>query len=456
MHTIKCIYNLLLSATLLTMSIPSTNEAAGFSILIIGDSNTENGFISLALADTLHRYFNVDVMGTGYIPLDSSFYALRNKRYPGVSIGYNASWTKMDMNEGTRLAAVPYLSPNGQWLKSSTAGATVTIAFPGNGVDIYWLSQSTGGVFSITIDGTAYDTVSTVGAGAASTHKTQIRGLSNSSHTLLIKVASVPSQGNVTLLGFDARRDIAGQNNRCAVHNWGNGYCTTSDFLKIDSTIFVTALQELMPDVVVVLLGTNDYYIDQRSAADFKTNLKAITNRVKASVVVSQIMLVSTFMTDDTYGPTYLPLYRATSWPQAASETDSRYWDMSVWFGAYNVKNMSGTMHCNAPGGRLIANEMLHQILVQFPATPVRGIRNIPMKLTGNPIIRIGNNVILARKPEQPLQIDLFAANGRCVEHIKGPGALCRIGEVLPAGAFIAALHSTDLPYAQRLITLLR
>ncbi len=422
----------------------ASGQNKGLSILVIGDSNTEHGFITLALADTLREYFRVDSMGTGYLPFDSSFYAVRYGRYAGVAIAYDAtSWTRMDMNEGTRLAIYPYPSPNGQWLKSSTVNAAATLTCPGNGIDVYWLSQSLGGSFSIAIDNIIHDTINT--AGSSSVQKTSITGLAAGRHTVTVTVISVPAHGGVSLLGFDARKDRVGQTKRTVVHNWGNGYGATSDFLKIDSTIFVAGLQKLAPDAVVVVLGTNDYYIDQRSAPEFKTNLKALINRVKASGAVAKILLVSTFMTNDAYGPTYLPLYQAASWPEAASETGIEYWDMCAWFGPYKAAYMNGSLHCNAAGGRLIADEMLRQILLRFPSATIRENQIKAPSLPGHEIRCMTDKIILTQRKNRPYRIDLITTTGRFTACLQGVGShLYRFGEgklALHPGGYVGKLN---------------
>ena len=122
---------------------------------------------------------------------------------------------------------------------------------------------------------------------------------------------------------------------------------------------------------MVVLLGTNDHLQDSRSAADLKINLKAILNRIKAAGYTGKILLVSTFMTDNESGATFVPQYRATSWPEAAAESGVAYWDMSTWFGAWDPKLMMDGNHCNASGGKKIAVEMFREILEAFPPTAV-------------------------------------------------------------------------------------
>ena len=351
-------------------------EKEGMSILVIGDSNTEQGFITHSLADSLLAYVGApSSMGTGYIPINSGFYEVRDGRVPNVSVSYPSSWKLMDMFEGTRLTP-PYLSPSGHWLVCSTVGAAATVTFPGNGVDVYWLSDANGGKFSIIIDNAAKDTLDT--KGSRSVQKTAIRGLNAGNHTMQLKVLSIPSSGNVTLLGFDGRNDIAGIANRSVVHNWGNGYSASIDFVNIDSVVFATGLQKLAPDVVVLLIGTNDHLQDKRSAPEFKANLKIILNRIKAAGFEGKILLVSTFMThsSDGSGATFIPKYRATSWPEAAKETGVSYWDMSTWFGDDDAQWLYfDGVHCWDVCGKRIAPEMLRQIIARFPPVSVNQAR---------------------------------------------------------------------------------
>jgi hypothetical protein len=340
----------------------------GMSIVVIGDSNTEQGFLTSALADSLLTYVDAtSSMGTGYKPLNSGFYEVRDGRVSGVKVSYPDSWKLMDMFEGTRLPP-PYLSPSGHWLVSSTVGAVTTVTFPGNGVDVYWLSDAKGGKFSIIIDNAAKDTLDTKGSRCV--QKTAIKGLNSGNHTMQFKVLSVPSSGNVTLLGFDGRNDITGITNRSVVHNWGNGYCASIDFVNIDSVVFATGLQKLDPDIVAVLIGTNDHLQDKRSAPEFKANLKVVLNRIKAAGFENRILLISTYMThtSDGSGAQFIPQYRATSWPEVAKETDVSYWDMSTWMGDNNSQLLYWDgCHCWDVCGKKLAPEMLRQIIARFP-----------------------------------------------------------------------------------------
>lgn len=341
---------------------------SSLSVLVIGDSNTEHGFITLALGDTLRKHYGGST-GTGYLPFDSAFYTLRYNRVPGFSIAYPETWTLLDMFEWNRLEEKPYLSPNGQWCKSTSVGARATVTFPGNGIDVYWLAQPAGGEFSVTIGGTVRCTVSTVGE--IGVQKTTITGLEGTSQTMQCDVTSLPESGSVILLGVDARTDLVGSGGRSVVHNWGNGWSSTMDFLAIDSLVFQTGLQKLAPDVVVVLLGTNDHLQDSRAPESLTTNLITIINRIKAAGFTGKIMLVSTFMTENESGATFVPQYREISWPGAAAATGVAYWDMSTWFDMWSMPVMMDGNHCNELGGKLIGHEMFRRIQTAFPSSAV-------------------------------------------------------------------------------------
>ena len=407
----------ILLSVLFSFTAAVCSPGSGLSVLIIGDSNTEHGFISLALADTVRSYYGGS-SGTGYIPFDAAFYELRYQRVPRFSMEYPDTWKVIDMFEGSRLQEKPYLSPNGQWLKSASVGATAMVTFPGNGVEVYWLAQPTGGDFSIRIGSTYQCTVST--AGPTSVHKTSVTGLTGSSQFMQCSVTSLPeAQSSVVLLGVDARSDSSeSTGGRSVVHNWGNGWSATSDFLAIDSLVFQTGLRELAPDIVVVLLGTNDHLQDSRSAADLKVNLKAILNRIKAAGFSGKIMLVSTFMTDNESGRTFVPQYRATAWPEAAAETGVPYWDMSTWYGNWDPRYMMDGNHCNATGGRKIAVEMFRQILAAFPATGISRKANDvrpAVAMQGQPWYTQGR-IILPGQQGMPQSVELFSPDGSCKE----------------------------------------
>ena len=200
-----------------------TAQSNGKSILIIGDSNTEHGYITNAHADTLRKFYGVSDTGSGYMPLNAAFYLLvyHPSLVPGITVSYPTSWKLYDMFEGTRLAP-PYLSPNGHWLKTASQSVSATVTFRDNGVNVYWLTDSLGGSFQVIIDNQVKAYVPT--GGKHGVEKTSVTGLTSGTHTMLLKSLTIPAQGGVALLGFDAHSDRTGQTGRPVVHNWGNGY----------------------------------------------------------------------------------------------------------------------------------------------------------------------------------------------------------------------------------------
>jgi hypothetical protein len=103
---------------------------------------------------------------------------------------------------------------------------------------------------------------------------------------------------------------------------------------------------------------------------------------------------------------------------------------MCAWFGPYKAANMNGAVHCNAVGGRLIANEMLKQILLMFPITKIRE-NQIQKHILSNHSIRcMPDKIILMQQNNQPYRIKLIGMNGRLVANLHGAGAyICKFVE---------------------------
>lgn len=343
-------------------SIPITVQTdASLRILQIGDSNTEIGYITKGLRDALIAVHGDS--GTGYYPLNGTKTGAAYGTTPtGFSVTNDASWQLLDMHHGTRRTA-PHLAPDGNWIESATANATTTVKFSGTGIDAYWLARSTGGTFSITVDGAVHSTINTSDT-AVSTKRTSVSGLADGNHTVLLKVVS----GSVALLGVDAKSGNVAEDERSVVHRFGNGYASTRDYLDIDAAVFQSALQLLNPTHVCVVLGTNDHNLDNRSASAFQVNLETLVARIQAALPTAAVWVVSTFETDTVQGTTtLLPEYVATSFPNAASNRDVDYWNLYSWFGPYNASRMLDAYHCNATAGAAIGQEMYSTVTTGAP-----------------------------------------------------------------------------------------
>jgi hypothetical protein len=330
-------------------------------VLQIGDSNTEIGYITNGLRNSIID--DLGDQGTGYYPLNAARTGAAYNTLPaGFSITNDASWQQLDMHNGTRLTA-PHWAPDGNWIESSTANATTTVQFNGTGLDIYWLARSSGGSFSVTVDGVPNSTVNTNDS-ATSTKRTRITGLASGNHTVLLKVVS----GNVALLGVDAMKGSTLDGDRSVVHKFGNGWAATEDYLAIDTGVLQSAMALLDPTDVCIVLGTNDHNNDNRSPPDFQTNMETLIGRIQTALPSAKIWVVSTFETDTTQGKTtLLPNYVATSFPGAATATSSSYWNMHGWFGAYNAGRMLDAFHCNSTSGASIGQELYRNLTTTAP-----------------------------------------------------------------------------------------
>jgi hypothetical protein len=321
-------------------------------ILIIGDSNTEIGNITMplkAIIDSAYGNF-----GTGYCTLNPNSMG----RVPdSLSVSCDTNWIMSDMRNDWVPEPGPYYAPDGLSISSEKPGAAVTVRFNGTGIDLYYLQNQEGGRFTVLTDGRKKVTINTKFS-LASTGKVQFRNLSSGWHTLTVKV----NTGRVTLFGVDARRSDARDDVRFILHKWGNAWASTAEYTGIDRNVFKTGLQKLNPDKIVILLGTNDHGLDRRDAPAVRDNLKEIITRIHEALPSSGVIVVSTFATGDSEAQGLLPAYVAGAFPAAAREAQASYWDMSTWFGPYDPAKLDDGVHVNEAYGKKIAVELLNQL----------------------------------------------------------------------------------------------
>lgn len=322
-------------------------ESEPYSLLLIGDSNIEYGPIANGYAEILDTTFGDG--GSGYVPLNATF---TNLAATGIQITSDAGWLGGDMNINGRHAVGSIYTPNGLWTECSTPGAKLTITFEGNGIDLYYTALPGGGVFRVTLDGEDKGETAT-DAEKAATQKLSFTGLTASgTHTLQITLVS----GRVVLTGVDR---LEGSGKRAVVHNWGNNSADTIDFTNVDENVMVTAVQELKPDAIVVLLGTNDVLsLDEK---EFAANLTEVVKRLQKATDVP-VMIISHFKIFREYSVT--KDYLSYSWPTVSEQTGCTYWNMYNWYGdgVATLKESSDGVHCNAAGGKRIAAELYTQV----------------------------------------------------------------------------------------------
>lgn len=334
-------------------SVNPQKKLKSLRILVIGDSNTEIGNITMPLKDLIDSTYGD--YGTGYCTLNTNSMG----RVPGgLSVQCDSIWQRFDMRNDWMPEPAPYYSPDGLSISSDTPGSAITIRFIGEGLDLYYLKEPESGSFSVSIDGKEKRII-TARVSIHAAGKVSFDRLSPGEHVMVVSVVS----GKIAFLGADARKKNTKDSHRFILHKWGNGWASTEEYANIDENVFITSFKKLNPDKVVVILGTNDHNLDQRDADAVKTNLKIILSRIKKALPDARVLLVSTFTTDGNEAKERLPEYLSTSFPEAAAETGSSYWDMNAWFGPYNPGKIQDGVHVNEEYGKTIARELLKQLI---------------------------------------------------------------------------------------------
>lgn len=369
---------------------PTPNPSAlssGLNVLVIGDSNTEIGHITGGLAQRFEKQFGY--FGSGYRSLNATI-GMGSGYQPYLQIVNDAQWESYTMLWPTA-AAKPYLAPEGTGIRSRLSGATATIEFVGDAIEVFWLADTTPGGFTASVDGAATQSVNTQTA-SRSVQKTVIENLKNGWHTLTL-VATTPA---VMLLGVSSRVSTANQGKRAVVHKWGKGWATTKDFLDVDAQVFASALQAIQPDVTVIMLGTNDHNLAGNNRDQFAEYLSGIVTRVKTAQPNTRVLVLSTFQINSPWSNNGLKEYLGIL-PELCRNLGVSYWDMSTWFGGPWEKNhaagwMGDDFHVNQAGGERIASQLSTEILsvAKLPAGGAEAVKPATGHLVGK---SVGNAV---------------------------------------------------------------
>jgi len=322
------------------------------SLLIIGDSNTERGDITLPLKMMLDSIFGNK--GTGYCTLNTNSTGQMPQQ---LSIVVDSSWTMNDMRDGWTPGTPPYLAPDGLSISSSVRNAAVRIQFSGTGADLFYLDGKAKGSFKVTIDGKKRAKIKG-SISVPETARASFGTLPSGNHQMDIRIKS----GTVTLFGLNVHTVFPYRQPGAVVHKWANSWASTEEFARIDSMVFGSALRELDPSTVVIMLGTNDHNLDQRDPVSVMNNLVLIVRRIQAALPSARIMILSTVNSDKSDEQGLLPLYLTVSFPEAAHKCGVEYWDMNEWFGPCTAEKLPDGVHVSGKWGRLLAERLLNRL----------------------------------------------------------------------------------------------
>ena len=314
-------------------------------VIVTGDSWAEHETITNELTVMLREAFGFS--GSGWINV-----APENNQLDGISVSKSGGWTLQDLN------SVPTFthgtSADGFTLFSSTAGSTITASNITNAQTVTIFYGKTAGSFSYSINGAAEVTVTVDSSGAAqqSTSFT-VSGTSN----VVIKVIS----GTVAIFGFHARKT----GNGVEVTKLGNGSCTGKDYSKISPTAQVGIGGYLSPDVVVIMLGTNDYRISGNTVETYKAGINAIIDGYRTNNPNCGFILIAPADSNATH---VVPLsnYHDAIYVLAKDkqvEFYNMYDDWDVWSVENNNGQWADSLHVSKSGAYRIAKKLFKNFL---------------------------------------------------------------------------------------------
>ena len=327
---------------------------SGLNVVFIGDSNTEIGYVTGGIA----RYFDAKYgfSGSGFRSLVAeSGNGLPGVYQPYLTVENQGAWKKLFIvPQEDRDAA---LAPNGVALQSDDASARATVKFYGQTIDVFYAARPDGGSFAASLDGGAAPIQSTLAAPDAAPIVKSLRlsAAKLGEHTLQLH----PQEGAVTLLGVSSLVDPSAQK-VALVHKWGRGYAQSRHFVQIAPSVHESALKLLQPDVVAIMLGTNDHNLDNVFPSAFVSNIGQIVARVKTATPHARIVLLSTIPTGVWPSDNLRESYRAQL-PLLAKAVGADYFDLAAWAGgtsaevvARGLAPQEEPIHFNAQGGEKV------------------------------------------------------------------------------------------------------
>ncbi|MHB2401749.1 hypothetical protein ACYBPX_00010, partial [Klebsiella pneumoniae] len=206
-----------------------------------GDSWTEKKPIPQMMANILYSEYSK--AGEGWI----NFASANGDTLNGMSFNISG-WTTYDASETT--AAPTYgCALDGLCLYATGTAARITLnAVSATGLSIYY--KDTTGTFRYTIDGGTPIVVT--GAGTGNVTKVDITGLANGTHQLVIDLTG--NADTVVIYGVYATISSSG----VEIQKFGNANITADGYTKVLGNISYFA-QQLNPDIIFMIIGTNDY-----------------------------------------------------------------------------------------------------------------------------------------------------------------------------------------------------
>ncbi len=312
-----------------------------------GDSWTEKKAIPQMMANILYSEYSK--AGEGWI----NFASANGDTLNGMSF-IISGWTTYDASETT--AAPTYgCALDGLCLYATGTAARITLnAVSATGLSIYY--KDTTGTFRYTIDGGTPIVVT--GAGTGNVTKVDITGLANGTHQLVIDLTG--NADTVVIYGVYATISSTG----VEIQKFGNANITADGYTKVLGNISYFA-QQLNPDIIFMIIGTNDYRLG-RTLSNFYTALTSWVQAYKAALPDTALVLIAPPQCNAS-GSYPLSSYRDVM-RQVANENHVEFFSLYDDFpAAYATANTYGlwndALHLNNNGADFLSRQLYKYFL---------------------------------------------------------------------------------------------
>jgi lysophospholipase L1-like esterase len=313
-------------------------------VLITGDSWAELPPLSQAIADRLYNLFGKSA--DGWFAVNSGTNTLN-----GMTSTLIGAWTQYD-------ASTAGLAPtNGCGIDGRSISTTATDArwLAGNvtSIEVEIFYQDLNGYFEYKeSDSGTWKTVTCTNTGA--TLSVKITSMANIARTVEVRTTAA-NTGTVCIHGMYFTRDsVSG----AILNKCGNSGSIAQNLAVFSSKIGYYATK-MNPDIVVIVLGTNDYRVGV-TVADFERHLTTLINVYRAAVPNVGIILLAPAQTN---GVATIPLvnFRSAMVRLSAAlgcEFYSLYDEFGTWtqmnaLGQFDDDFHLGTAGAQTPAGRM-------------------------------------------------------------------------------------------------------
>ncbi|AXK61548.1 SGNH/GDSL hydrolase family protein [Burkholderia sp. IDO3] len=319
-------------------------------VVFTGDSWTEHlNETATALSQALYTAYGQS--GNGWVSVHADEPGGISQLLNGATLVKSSGWTLYDMD--------PANSNSLDGHAVYATGTTDTITISGLKTQaLKWYYKDDSGTFRYTVDGGSPVTVA--GGGTGTLKSIAISGLADATHSIVFDL--VGNAGTVTMYGGYATRTASGVEFSKA----GNGGSTTTQWGPV-SPMSASYISEINPDVIVIILGTNDSR-QSVSNATFKQQLNVVLTAYRSAAPNAAIVLVAPPPNGDASSvPALLTSYRDAMNELAQSVANVELLNLYAFLPGYSVTQPMGlwgdALHLSAAGGRVVSGLLMNKFL---------------------------------------------------------------------------------------------